>query len=64
MSQTSLKGSCEETINTTLKRLSKLNGQDQKALKIEFREWLEAIESDSKTYDILYINKIHLNNES
>ena len=58
MSITNLIGSCEVTINTALKRLSKLEGQNKKALENEFREWIDAIESDGKKYDVLYINKI------
>ncbi len=58
MSKTSLIGSCEVTINTVLKRLSYIEGNDKKALQCEFREWLSAIESDNKNYDVLYINKI------
>ena len=58
MTKTNLIGSCQETINSTLKRLSVLEGQNKKALESEFREWLDAIKSDKKNYDILYINKI------
>ena len=58
MSQTSLLGSCEVTINCALKRLKMLEGRDKNALKSEFREWISAIESEHKNYDILYINKI------
>ena len=59
MSKTSLMGTCEITINFALNRLSKLDGQNKKALESEFREWINAIESDQKNYDILYINKIN-----
>ncbi len=59
MSKTNLIGSCEVTINTVLKRLSKLEGSDKKALQSEFREWLSAIETTNKDYDVLYINKIN-----
>ncbi len=58
MSKTSLLGSCEVTINSAMRRLSKLQGQNKKALESEFREWIEAIESDEKNYDVLYIQKI------
>ena len=58
MTKTSLIGSCQVTINSTLKRLSILEGQNKKALESEFREWLDAIKSDNKNYDILYIDKI------
>ena len=59
MSKTSLLGSCEDTINSVLKRLSMLEGQNKEALESEFKEWLNAIESDNKNYDILYIKKIN-----
>ena len=58
MSKTSLIGSFEVTIDSTLKRLSKLEGQDREALKCEFREWINAIESSNNNYEVLYINKI------
>ena len=58
MTKTSLLGSCQVTINSILKRLSVLEGQNKNALECEFREWLDAIKSDKKNYDILYINKI------
>ena len=58
MPNSSLIGSCEVTINYALKRLSVLEGKNKKAFENEFKEWLEAIESDSKNYYILFINKI------
>ena len=58
MTKTTLIGSCQVTINSTLRRLSVLEGQNKNALESEFREWLDAIKSDKKNYDILYINKI------
>ena len=58
MSQRSILSSCEVTINSALKMISKLEGQDKKAVQNEFKEWLNAIESDVKNYDVLYINKI------
>ena len=58
MTKLSLLESCQVTINSTLKRLSVLEGQNKNALENEFREWLDAIKSDEKNYDILYINKI------
>ena len=58
MSKSTLLGSCEVTINYAIKRLAVLEGQNKKAFENEFKEWIEAIESDSKNYDVLYINKI------
>ncbi len=58
MTKISLLGSCEMTINSALKRLSKLDGENKKALESEFREWINAIDSEEKKYDVLYLNKI------
>ena len=58
MSRARLLGSCEVTINSTLKRLTKIEGQNKKALEDEFREWLDAIKGEDRNYDVLYINKI------
>ena len=58
MSNTSLLGSCEVTINYAVKRLSVLDDKNKKALENEFKECLDAIESDYKNYDVLFINKI------
>ena len=58
MSKTRLIGSCEVTLDSALKRLSKLEGQDKEALKSEFREWINAIESSNNNYEVLYVNKI------
>ena len=59
MSKTRLVGSCEVAIKSALMRLSKLEGKNKIALESEFREWTNAIESNDKNYDILYINKIN-----
>ena len=59
MSSTSLVGSCNVTINTALMRLSKLEGDNKKALECEFKEWIYAIESGNRNYDVLYLNKIN-----
>ena len=58
MPNSRLIGSCEVTINYALKRLSVLEGKNKKALENEFKEWVEAIESGYKNYDVLFINKI------
>ena len=59
MSKARLINSCEVTINSAIKRLSNLEGKNKKALKSEFKEWIDAIESDKKKYDVLFINKIN-----
>ena len=58
MSKTNILGCCEVTINYALRRICKLEGKDKKALKSEFKEWISAIDSSEKNYDVLYINKI------
>ena len=58
MSKTNVKGSCEVTINSALKRITKLEGKNKQALECEFKEWIDAINSNDKNYDVLYINKI------
>ena len=58
MSNSGLLGSCEVTINYAVKRLNVLEGKNKQALENEFKEWLEAIESGCKNYDVLFINKI------
>ena len=59
MSKSSLISSCEYTINCTIKRLSILEGKNKKALESEFREWIDAIESENRDYDVLFVNKIN-----
>ncbi len=59
MSESSLIDSCEVTINSAIKRLSTLEGKNKKALESEFKEWIDAIESDNKNYDVLFVNKIN-----
>ena len=59
MTKTNLIGCCEMTINSALNRISKLEGPDKAALKSEFREWIDAIESHDNNYDVLYIDKIN-----
>ena len=58
MSKANLIRSCEAIINSALKRLSKQEGNNKKALESEFREWIYSIESDDKNFDILYMNQI------
>tara|TARA_B100000579_G_scaffold363854_1_gene322562 strand:- start:230 stop:484 length:255 start_codon:yes stop_codon:yes gene_type:complete len=50
--------SCEVIINYALKRLSKLDGKNKLALENEYKEWINALGSDEKHYEVLHINKI------
>ena len=61
MKNTSLIGSCEVAINNALMRLSQLSGENKSALHSEFREWIDAIETSKRSYEILYLNKIRKN---
>tara|TARA_Y100001968_G_scaffold325866_1_gene367868 strand:- start:588 stop:734 length:147 start_codon:yes stop_codon:yes gene_type:complete len=47
------------TINSAIKRLSILEGGNKQSLEREFKEWIDAIESDDKNYDVLFMNKIN-----
>ena len=58
MSNKTLLYVCEVTINFALNRISKLDGQNKKAIEGEFREWIDAIEKYDKDYEILYLNHI------
>ena len=53
MSKTRLVGCCEVTINSALTRLSKLEGKNKLALASEFKEWINAIESDDNFRQII-----------
>ncbi len=59
MNKSRILSSIEVTINEALKRLSILEGNDKKALQDEFKEWLDSINSESKNYDVLFIDKIN-----
>ena len=59
MSKTRLIGSVEVTINETLRRLSEIDGPDKDSLYLEFKEWIDAINSIDNKYDVLYLNKIN-----
>ena len=64
MSKSSLLISVEFTINDCLKRLSKIDGKNKESLKSEFKEWISAIDSYDKNYDVLYINRINSDNST
>ena len=59
MTKATLLDCCEVTINTAIKRISILEGQNKKALENEFKEWINIIEHNNQNYDVLYINKIN-----
>ena len=56
----SLKRTLEVTMNDTLKRLMELDGLDKKALKEEYKEWIQASEGSKEQPHVLYANQINI----
>ena len=56
----SLKRSLEVTMNDAVKRLKELDGLDQKALRDEYKEWIEAIDNNKDQPHVLYANQINI----
>ena len=56
----SLKRTLELTMNDALKRLKELNGLDKKALKEEYKEWIQASEGSKDQPHILYATQINI----
>ena len=56
----SLKRTLEVTINDALKRLTELDGLEKKALKDEYREWIQASEGSKDQPHVLYANQINI----
>ena len=52
-----LRRTLDMTMKDTFKRLNELNEKDSKALREEYREWIEASEGLEKQPHILYMNK-------
>ena len=57
---TSLKRTLEVTMNDTSKRLMELDGLDKKALKEEYKEWIQASEGSKEQPHVLYANQINI----
>ena len=55
---TSLKRTLEVTMNDASKRLMELDGLDKKALKEEYKEWIQASEGSKEQPHVLYANQI------
>ena len=53
-----LKKTLEVTINDALKRCNKLDGLNKKALKDEYKEWIDALEGNKDQPHVLYVNHI------
>ena len=56
----SLKRTLEVTMNDASKRLIELNGLDKKALKEEYKEWIQASEGSKEQPHVLYANQINI----
>ena len=56
----SLKRTLEVTMNDASKRLMELDGLDKKALKEEYKEWIQASEGGKEQPHVLYANQINI----
>ena len=56
----SLKRTLEVTMNDASKRLMELDGLDKKALKEEYKEWIQASEGSREQPHVLYANQINI----
>ena len=56
----SLKRTLEVTMNDAVKRLKELDGLDKKALRNEYKEWIEAIDNNKDQPHVLYANQINI----
>ena len=56
----SLKRTLEVTMNDASKRLLELDGLDKKALKEEYKEWIQASEGGKDQPHVLYANQINV----
>ena len=56
----SLKRILEVTMNDASKRLIELDGLDKKALKEEYKEWIQASEGSKEQPHVLYANQINI----
>ena len=52
------KKTLEVTLNDTLIRLNKLEGLDKKALREEYKEWINALEDSNTQPHVLYANQL------
>ena len=52
------KKTLEVTLNDTLIRLNKLEGIDKKALREEYKEWINELEDSNTQPHVLYANQL------
>ena len=56
----SLKRALEVTMNDAVKRINELEGLNKKALRDEYKEWIEASEGSKEQPHVLYANQINI----
>ena len=56
----SLKRTLEVSMNDAVKRLMELDGLNKKALKEEYKEWIQASEGSKEQPHVLYANQINI----
>ena len=56
----SLKRTLEVTIKDAVKRINELDGLNEKALREEYKEWIEASEGSKDQPHVLYANQINV----
>ena len=56
----SLKRALEVTMNDAVKRINELDGLNKKALREEYKEWIEASEGSKDQPHVLYANQINI----
>ena len=56
----SLKRALEVTMKDAVKRINELDGLNEKALREEYKEWIEASEGSKEQPHVLYANQINI----
>ena len=56
----SLKRALEVTMKDAVKRIIELDGLNEKALREEYKEWIEASEGSKDQPHVLYANQINI----
>ena len=56
----SLKRALEVTMKDVVKRINELDGLNEKALREEYKEWIEASEGSKDQPHVLYANQINI----
>ncbi len=56
----SLRRALKVTMNDAVKRINELDGLNKKALREEYKEWIEASEGSKDQPHVLYANQIKI----